>query len=62
MLPGAGLAVKTEKNLNELERQLRSGEVPLIARVKEDMLLLDMRTIREDELEETASILKRVLI
>lgn len=61
-LPGAGLAIKTDRNLNQLEQALRLGEVPLIPRITEDVLLLDMRTVRDDEVEEAASILKRVLV
>ncbi|MBI5102678.1 MAG: L-seryl-tRNA(Sec) selenium transferase [Nitrospirae bacterium] len=37
-------------SLNELERRLRKGSPPIIARIKGDALLLDARTIRDDEI------------
>ncbi|MEN3028008.1 MAG: L-seryl-tRNA(Sec) selenium transferase [Aquificaceae bacterium] len=36
----------------ELERLLRRGEPPVVARIKEDMLLLDMRTLTEEDLKD----------
>ena len=36
--------------LNCLERKLRALEIPIIGRVENDRLILDMRTIRSDEL------------
>jgi len=42
----AGLSV------NELESRLRRGSPPVIARIKEDSLLLDARTIRKQEIDD----------
>jgi L-seryl-tRNA(Ser) seleniumtransferase len=33
-----------------LEEMLRSGDVPVIGRIEEDFVLMDMRTVQEDEL------------
>jgi len=42
-----------------LEERLRLGEPAVIARIKDDRLLLDPRTLREDEDPEVASALAR---
>ena len=41
--------------------QLRTQPVPVIARIVEDGLLLDVRTVFDDELEELAQIVKQCL-
>lgn len=38
----------------ELERKLREGDLPVIVRVKDDKVLLDVRTIQPEELVEVA--------
>jgi L-seryl-tRNA(Ser) seleniumtransferase len=42
----AGLSV------NELESKLRSGSPPVIARIKDDSLMLDARTVRKQEIDD----------
>jgi L-seryl-tRNA(Ser) seleniumtransferase len=42
-------------SVNELERRLRAGSPPIIARIKENALLLDARTISNGELEVIAN-------
>ncbi len=37
-------------SLSRLEKELRVLEVPLIGRIEDDRLIIDMRTVREDEL------------
>jgi L-seryl-tRNA(Ser) seleniumtransferase len=37
--------------LNMLEKRLRLGETPVIARIKEDSLLIDARTIEDREIK-----------
>jgi L-seryl-tRNA(Ser) seleniumtransferase len=44
-----------------LERALRGAEVPVIARIVSDELVLDMRTVRDDELKLVAAALGPVL-
>jgi L-seryl-tRNA(Ser) seleniumtransferase len=36
--------------LNRFEEKLRQLDIPIIGRVENDRLLLDMRTVRSDEL------------
>lgn len=38
-------------SVNELELSLRKGQPPVIARIKDDALILDARTIRDHEIE-----------
>lgn len=38
-------------SVNELELSLRKGQPPVIARIKDDTLILDARTIRDHEIE-----------
>ncbi len=39
-------------SLNLLEKRLRSNTPPIISRIKEDRLILDMRTVQDNEIEE----------
>ena len=51
MLPSIAVAVQPHSiPLNSLCQRLISGEYPVIARIHHDCLLLDMRTVRDDEL------------
>jgi len=43
-------------SVNELERRLRQGQPPVIARIREDALLLDARTVMEQEIKDLASV------
>lgn len=45
----------------ELERRLRQAEPPVIARIEEDRLLLDLRTVFPEEEDELAAALQRAL-
>ncbi|MGD2080573.1 MAG: L-seryl-tRNA(Sec) selenium transferase [Nitrospirota bacterium] len=46
---------------NQIEARLRAGEPPVIARIREDALLLDVRTVDELELTLLASLVARAL-
>ena len=49
-LPTIVLAIKPlHLSVNDLEKKLRLGEPPIISRISKDELILDMRTIFEDE-------------
>ena len=49
-LPGWAVAVSDgSKSADSIERRLRKGRVPVVARIREDRLLLCVRTIFEDE-------------
>jgi L-seryl-tRNA(Ser) seleniumtransferase len=43
-----------------LEARLRESEPPIIARIKEERVLLDMRTVRDDEAPLIAEALKTI--
>ena len=48
--------------LKELEKRLRvKPKVPVICRIKDDKLLLDMRTIRDNELEIVVQSIKEAI-
>lgn len=49
--------VAVEGNAPALEKELRQGAVPVIARIENDRVVLDLRTVAEDEEEETAAML-----
>ncbi|MEW6739457.1 MAG: L-seryl-tRNA(Sec) selenium transferase [Nitrospirota bacterium] len=46
------IAIKPKKlSVNKLEERLRHGNPPIIARIKEDALIIDARTVRDRETE-----------
>jgi L-seryl-tRNA(Ser) seleniumtransferase len=51
----------TEISVSELEEALRSGEPPVVARVREDALLLDARTLAEGDLKPLAARMREAL-
>ena len=58
-LPGWAVAVSIGgKSADSIERRLRKADVPVVARISEDRLLLCVRTIFEDEFELVAEALK----
>ncbi len=57
-LPGYAVAIRDgAKSADRTERKLRKAEVPVIARINDDRLLLCVRTIADDELETVAKAL-----
>jgi len=51
-LPTYVVTVKPhDTSVNELEERLRKGNPPIITRIKEDLLILDARTVRDKDLE-----------
>lgn len=48
-------------SVSALEERLRTGTVPVIARIREDMLLLDVRTIMEHEMGPLVTALSKAL-
>jgi L-seryl-tRNA(Ser) seleniumtransferase len=49
------VAIKPKKlSVNKLEERLRHGSPPIIARIKEDALIIDARTVRNAEIETVA--------
>ena len=58
-LPGWAVSVRDGmKSADRTERKLRKADIPVIARINEDRLLLCVRTIADDEIEKTAEALK----
>ena len=59
-LPGWAVSVKDGmKSADRTERKLRRADVPVIARINEDRLLLCVRTIADSELDIVADALKK---
>ncbi len=60
-LPSRALALRPRDiSLRELEERLRLGEPPVVSRIQEERLILDMRTVRDRELPHLAGALKKV--
>ena len=53
--------VPSQITVNDLEKHLRSGPRPVIARIREDALLLDARTIRDSEIQHLVEIVSAAL-
>ena len=61
-LPTMVLAVKPlDLSVNELEENLRKGEPPIISRISKDELILDMRTVLDEEIPFLAPGLEKAL-
>ena len=61
-LPSRGVALAPRRmSVNRLEVLLRSLAVPVIGRVEADHLLLDMRTVADDEIASLAASLQQIL-
>jgi L-seryl-tRNA(Ser) seleniumtransferase len=60
-LPGPAVALRSPSAPAELMALLRAGEPPLVARVHEDRVLLDPRTLTEDELDAAIAVVQRAL-
>ena len=62
MLPSLALAITPGKiGLNDLYRRLIQAETPVIARVHQDSLLLDVRTLRDEDIRPLAYALNQAL-
>ena len=58
-LPGWAVAVRDgSRSADGIERRLRKGRVPVVARIHDDMLLLCVRTVFEDEFSLIADALR----
>jgi L-seryl-tRNA(Ser) seleniumtransferase len=61
-LPTIALAIRPHSiSVNQLEEALRKGEPPVISRISKDELILDMRTIFDEEIPVLAQCLGRAL-
>ncbi len=61
-LPTYTVSLRTDKlPVNELEERLRKNNPPIIARIKEDSLIIDARTVREKDIDILARGMRTVL-
>lgn len=51
-LPSYGISLDYDKSINQFQSSLRKYSIPIIAMIVNDQLVLDFRTISEDEFEE----------
>ncbi len=62
-LPTAVVAIKPlDLSVNSLEENLRKGEPPIISRISKEELLLDMRTVFDEEIPLLAQVIERALM
>jgi len=55
------VSIKSENiSVNELEEKLRKGSPPIITRIKEDSLIIDARTVRDEDIEDLLEGIKKV--
>lgn len=56
------VSIKPDKlSVNDLEERLRKGDPPVIARIKEDSLIIDVRTVRDEDLEDLIKVIRGAL-
>lgn len=61
LLPGYAVEIEPlHCKVSILEKELRYGSVPIIARIEENKLILDMRTVMDDELSIIANRLRDI--
>ncbi|MEJ2655952.1 MAG: L-seryl-tRNA(Sec) selenium transferase [Desulfobacterales bacterium] len=61
-LPSKGVGAKVKGiSANALEEQMRNNECPVIGRIEEDLFIMDLRTIRDDELQLIEIAFKNIL-
>jgi L-seryl-tRNA(Ser) seleniumtransferase len=60
-LPGPVVAVRTERP-DELALRLRAGDPPVVARIEDDRLLLDPRTLTDEEADLVAQAVRRGMV
>jgi L-seryl-tRNA(Ser) seleniumtransferase len=61
-LPTIVLAIKPlHLSVNDLEKRLRSGDPPVISRISRDELILDMRTLFDDEVPLVADRIRKAM-
>ncbi len=61
-IPSKGLGIKVENTtVNAVERFMRDNDPPIIGRIEDDLFIMDLRTVRLDELETIANAFKKLL-
>jgi len=62
-LPSKALVLKPrDLSVEELDRRLRGSDVPVIGRLSEDRLLLDLRTVQDNELKSIEKTLESIFL
>ena len=62
VLPGWGVAVRpTIGTVTALEESLRKGDIPVLARIRHDALILSVRTLCDEEFSDIVRAMKSVL-
>ena len=57
---GASRPVRAVRELRDGKHALRAGEPPIVGRIAEDQVLLDVRTIADAELDAVAAAVKQL--
>jgi L-seryl-tRNA(Ser) seleniumtransferase len=61
-LPSKGLGIRIDGlSSNAIEKSLRLSSPPIIGRIEDDMVVMDMRTLQDDELETIRSAIETLL-
>jgi L-seryl-tRNA(Ser) seleniumtransferase len=61
-LPTIVVAIKPlHMSVNNLEANLRRGDLPIISRISKDELILDMRTVSDEEIPLLAAGIEKVI-
>jgi L-seryl-tRNA(Ser) seleniumtransferase len=60
-IPSAGIAVRSGDGPDAYAARLRAARPPVIGRVEDDRLIVDLRTVRESDLESLAAALAAAL-
>ena len=62
VLHGWGVAVRpTSGTVTALEESLRKGDIPVLARIRHDALILSVRTLGDEEFSDIVRAMKSVL-
>lgn len=62
-LPTIVLSIKSpDRSINHLEQELRSASPPIISRIRKDELILDMRTVSDEEIPLLAGEIEKIFI
>jgi L-seryl-tRNA(Ser) seleniumtransferase len=61
-LPTIVLSIKPDTlSVNDLERNLREGDPPVLSRISRDEVILDMRTVFDEEIPALAAAIQQAL-
>ena len=62
-LPSRCVGIRLEGvSVNEIDRRLRENNPPVIGRIEDDFLMMDVRTIQESEIEIIVSAVSKIAV